>query len=57
MLAEKLTNKLKKEGRTFRWFIKVYLQDNKYNQIMSQINDYVPLHDSTKEAIKKYLAE
>jgi len=56
-MIKKLKVKLQLEGRTYKWFISAYLSGYSYNQIMSQINEFVPLKEETEFAIKKYLSE
>lgn len=54
---EKLVEKIKSEGRTFRWFRDKYLPQMHYQTMMNQKNDYTSKTKEFKEAIKKYLAE
>jgi hypothetical protein len=56
-MIDKLKNKLKQEGRSFRWFVLTYLPEMKYYTAMSQISGYNPLTESLTDAIKKYLGE
>ena len=54
-MVEKLRVKLKSEGRTLKWFCQQYLGDYKYQTIMQQINEFSPVQDYLKIAIREYL--
>jgi len=56
-MITKFKEKLKSEGRNYRWFHLTYLPDMKYHTIMAQINNYNPITEQVAEAIKKYLGE
>ena len=47
--------RMKKEGRTFKWFHKTYIKDISYVYFMIQIHDQERLHASVKIAIQKFL--
>lgn len=53
----KLSNKLKKEGRSYKWFCLTYLPDMKYMTVMAQMNGFNTLQPEVLEAVKKYLEE
>jgi len=54
-VIKKLRAKLKKEGRSLKWFIGKYLINHNYQAIMHQINGFTTLQDYTIKAIEKYL--
>jgi len=56
-MIKKLRKKLKKEGRTLKWFVNKYLNTYHYQTIMQQINGFTTLQDYTIIAIEKYLEE
>ena len=56
-MTEKLRAKLKKEGRTFRWFLSEYLPDKYYSTFMLQINGFTNLQPDVEKAIEKYLKD
>ena len=57
IMIKKLRKKLKKEGRTLKWFVNKYLNTYHYQTIMQQINGFTTLQDYTIIAIEKYLEE
>ena len=50
-------DKMRKEGRSFKWFHKTYLKNISYVYFMIQLHDQDRLHDSVRTAIEKYLKE
>jgi len=56
-LAKKLTDKLKKEGRSKKWFISKYFPNKVYNTINMQLLGYNKLKNETLNAIKNYLEQ
>jgi len=49
--------KMRKEGRTFKWFHKKYIKDLSYVYFMIQLHDQDRLHNSVVKAIEKFLNE
>ena len=47
--------RMRKEGRTFKWFHKTYIKDISYVYFMIQLHDQDRLHDSVKTAIQKFV--
>ncbi len=56
-MLEEFRNKIRLEGRTYKWWINVYLPDHEYHSIMAQINGYIAIKPELEKAIKKYLGE
>lgn len=56
-LVESLKSKIKKEGRSYKWFCLTYLPDMKYMTVMAQMNGFNTLQPEVLEAVKKYLEE
>ena len=56
-MFEKLREKLTKERKSIKDFIKEYLPELSYSTVSSQINEFNTLQPEVKEAIEKYLAE
>ena len=56
-MIKELKSKLKKEGRSLRWFHDTYFKRRKltYNAVALQLNGYVVLSEAVKKAIQKYL--
>jgi len=55
-LAEKFKKKLKKDLRKYKWFLRYYLPDMKYQNFTTQINSFDgEMSKTVKEAIEKYL--
>ena len=56
-MSKKLKEKLKKEGRSLRWFHSEFFraQGLSYNAMALQLNGYVNLSHPVKKAIVKYL--
>jgi len=54
-LVKTFQDKIKYEGRTFKWFHKTYLKDVSYVYFMIQLHDKDRLRDSIKVAMKKYI--
>ena len=57
IMIDKFRKRMKKEGRSFRWFWQNNL-DNKltYPYFIIQLNDQDRMQDAVKDAIKKYLS-
>jgi len=58
-MIKKLKEKLKKEGRSLRWFHGNYFQRSKltYNAVTLQLNGYAQISDKVKKSVNKYLSE
>jgi len=59
-MVKRLKDKLKKDGRTLRWFHLNYFKKRRstltYNAVALQLNGYVQINDRVKKAINKYLS-
>lgn len=56
-MIKKLRAKIKKEGRSLKWFVAKYLSNYHYQTIMQQVNGFSKLQDYTIKAIEKYMGE
>ena len=57
-IITKFKDKLKQEGRTFKWFHKEYIENKSgltYNAAALQINGYVMVCESLSRTIQEYL--
>lgn len=54
-LIKEFKKKLEVEGRNYKWFIKNYLPDTKYQTFASQVAGFNPISNEVEKAIKKYL--
>jgi len=56
-MIEELRAKLKRNRRSYKWFIATYFQGYTYTYIMTQINGFARMQENTKETIENYLKE
>lgn len=56
-LIKNFKARMKTEGRSFKWFHRVYLRDITYPYFIIQLNEPDRLHDGIKQAIEKFLKE
>jgi hypothetical protein len=56
-LINDFKKKMRKEGRTFKWFHKTYIKGVSYVYFIIQINDCDKLHDSVKAANIEFMSE
>jgi hypothetical protein len=49
--------KMSKDGRSYRWFHRNYLNGITYPYFIIQLNEPDRIHEGVKNAIKKYLDE
>jgi hypothetical protein len=54
LLLIKFRAKLKKEGRSIKWFVNSYLKVS-YSAFSAQLNELNPLKDSSRNAINRFL--
>ena len=47
--------KMKKEGRSYRWFHREFLSGITYSYFIIQLNDDDKLQDSIKDSISKFI--
>jgi hypothetical protein len=56
-LIEEFKNKMRSEGRSFKWFHGNYITGVTYSYFIIQLNEKDRLQDSIKVSIEKYLAQ
>ena len=56
-LIEVFKEKIRSDGRNYKWFLAKYLPNTKYSNFTTQINMFNPLSDTIKKGIEKYLKD
>lgn len=60
MIVHKLKDKLKKEGRSLKWFHSAYIEKQvkiTYNALALQLNGYAMLSEDVTQAIRLFLKD
>lgn len=56
-LIKAFKKKLRIEGRNYKWFLKNFLPDTKYQTFASQMGGFNPVSEEVEKAIKEYLCK
>jgi len=54
-MKDKLQKKLKKEGRSLRWFHENYVPGITYNAMALQLNGYAVICEDVRSGVNEYL--
>jgi len=54
-MIDRFRKRLRKEGRSLKWWHKTYLKDISYHYFVIQLNEPERMQDNITKAIQKYL--